>query len=145
MDKNYKKQFESFLKENKYLPLTLWNSFNLKHGKADKSYEKTIKGMVGNKSGLYIYKKADRVLYAGKGSSLFGRIKSHFHESYEEVPNGAKGEAWYRFFADKNNIGSVKILWQEVRGEKARRIIEKMLDFVLNPEFENFRQKLKKE
>lgn len=144
MDKNYKKQFELLLKENKYLPLTLWNSFNLKHGKADKSYEKTIKETVGNKNGLYIYKKADRVLYVGKGSPLFGRIRSHFHESYKEVPDGIKGEAWYRFFADKSNIGSVKILWQEVQGEKERLIIEKMLDLVLNPKFEDFERRLKK-
>jgi len=136
--------FELFLKQNKYLPLSLWNSFTLNHGKVNKDCEKIVKNTVGNKSGLYIYRKRGRILYVGKAKLLSDRIRSHFHESYREVSGDTKYKTWHKFFSDKNNIGQIEILYKEIGREKERQILEKMLDYVLCSEFNKFRKELEK-
>jgi excinuclease UvrABC nuclease subunit len=139
-----KNLFKSFLSQNKFLPFSLWDSFILNHGKANKDCEKTIKNIVGNMSGLYIYKKEDRILYVGKAKLLSDRIRSHFYESYRDVSGDTKYKTWHNFFSDKNNIGHIEVLYKEVGREKERQILEKMLDYVLCPEFNNFRKELEK-
>lgn len=57
MSQPLKKSFELFLKKNKFLPISLWQNFKIKHGKENKFYEEIIKKKVGNINGLYIYKK----------------------------------------------------------------------------------------
>ena len=134
--------FEAFLNQNNYLPLGLWGSFVLYHGKTNKDCEKTIKNIIGNKSGLYIYRKRGRILYVGKAKLLSGRIRSHFHESYREVSGDTKYKTWHKFFSDKKNVGQVEILHKEVKEEQERQILEKMLDYVLCPEFNDFRMEI---
>lgn len=142
-----KKSFESFLRKHNFLPPRHWNRFELKHGKGSVAEKeatlKKIRGEVDKKSGLYIYKKGSKTLYAGKAKSLFDRIKSHYRESYEKVPGDTKDNLWHRFFSDKDNVGTVTVLWKEVNDEKERQILEKMLEYVLGPEFEKFRRRLK--
>jgi hypothetical protein len=50
---------------------------------------------------------------------------------------------WYRFFSE--NRGMVTIYWKELKEEKERQIIEKMLELVLlqSIEFEEFKRKCK--
>jgi excinuclease UvrABC nuclease subunit len=136
--------FEVFLGQNNYLPLSLWGRFTLNHGKFDKDYEKTIKNIVDNKSGLYIYRKKDRVLYVGKAKLLSDRIRSHFHESYREVSGDTKYKTWHKFFSNKKNIGQIEVLYKEVEGEQERQILEKILDYVLCPEFKEFKKNIER-
>jgi hypothetical protein len=75
---NEKYFFETLLIDNTFLPLSLWQSFEIEHGKEDVSCEKIIKDKVNNKDGLYIYEKDSRIIYVGKAKPLFGRLKSHY-------------------------------------------------------------------
>jgi|SRR3989344_8279676 len=140
-----KDKFRKFLKSNGYLPLSLWNSFKLEHGIENKEISEFMKSVVGTNSGLYIYKKNNRILYVGKAKSLFDRVKSHLRESYEKVPGDTKYNTWHKFFSSRRNKGLVKIFWKEVSEESSRQILEKMLSEVLSPEFEKFRKQLEKQ
>lgn len=53
-----------------------------------------------------------------------------------------KWKTWHKFFSLKKNIGLIKIFWKEVSEEPERQILEKMLDYVLNPEFKSFRKEV---
>ena len=149
-----KQSFEKFLKDNDFLPYSNWDSFPLSHEipkdetEANRNF-KEIKNKVNRKSGLYVYEKDGRILYVGKARSLFGRIKSHYIESYIEVSGDTKKKSkfganlWHRFFSE--NRGMVTIYWKELKEEKERQIIEKMLELVLlqSIEFEEFKRKCK--
>jgi len=139
-----KNEFKLFLKKNGFLPIETWSNFEIIHGKANEDFVKIIKNNVSDKDGVYIYIKERNILYVGKAKPLWGRIKSHFRESYEEVSGDTKLKTWHKFFSNKNNIGLVKILYKEVPEELERQIIEKMLDYVLCPTFNDFRRKLEK-
>jgi len=137
--KSYNNKFKSFLKKHGFLPLNNWRFFELEHGKKTifKNNINKIREQVNKKSGIYVYKKGKRILYVGKAVSLFGRLKSHNRESFNSVPKGKKGEAWYRFFS--KNKGKLCVYWKEVKLENDRAIIEKMLEYVLRPEFKFFK------
>ena len=137
-----KNKFRGFLEENGYLPLSSWDSLEIKHGVKDNSIKQLIRKVVGTKEGLYVYIKGDRILYVGKAKSLFGRINSHYRESFEKVSGDTKWYTWHRFFSQKRNSGPVKVFWKEVGEESDRQILEKMIARVFNPEFEEFKERL---
>ncbi|MBI2969008.1 MAG: GIY-YIG nuclease family protein [Bacteroidetes bacterium] len=134
---NLKEEINKFLKNQRYLPLSLWNNFEVNHGnkKDEKQMFSLIKDTVKLKSGLYLYKKDKRILYIGKAKSLKDRIKSHYRESYKEVPGDRKDKGFHLFFSAKKNCGPVEIYWIEVASEDERIIFEAMLQYILNPEF----------
>jgi len=138
-----KEKFKEFLESNGFLPLSEWSSFELDHGDPaiDKENCIKIKREVASKSGLYTYQKDNKTLYIGKATSLLGRIKSHYHESFKD-PGHAKAKPWHVFFS--SNKGSVKVLWKEVEIEQERQIIEKMLEYVIPSEFMDFKNKFEK-
>jgi hypothetical protein len=135
----FRQRIETFLKDNGFLP-SEWDSFELSHGNGqDKEHIiSKIRKNVGKKSGLYVYEKNGSTLYVGKAKSLFGRIKSHYRESYKRVPGDTKQGTWHAFFSA--NAGQVKIFWKEEKSEKIRRVIERMLAYVKRPKFEEFKE-----
>ncbi len=134
------------LEEEKIIPINFenWNSFKLNHclpenfqmKKAQYSY---IKEQVGDKSGIYVYKKDDEYLYIGKAKPLFKRIKDHYIESFKPIPEGTepKNSRWDRFFSEHS--GEIEIYWKEFETEEERQLIEIILTKLLNPKFINFR------
>lgn len=138
---NYKNQFESFLKKYKFLPFSHWECFELEHGKKTifMSNSDKIRKEVGKKGGIYIYEKGNEILYVGKAVSLYGRLKSHNRESFEPVPGDTKHKTWHKFFS--RNKGNLCVYWKEVKLENDRVVIEKMLEYVIWPEFKLFRKK----
>lgn len=140
-----REEFRKFLEENRFLPLSDWECFEILHVKPlslkDKRQTSSkIMRNVGKKNGLYVYEKDGETLYVGKGKPLFKRIRSHYEESYREINGDANSKAWYEFFS--SHQGKVKIYWKELEGEQIRTIIEQMLDYLLKPKFESFRKKL---
>ena len=144
-----KEKIKKFLKDNDLLPLSRWNYFEIVHGgisptdiQKEADYLK-IRNHVLGKSGLYVYEKDKKVIYVGKAKSLFGRIKNHYVSSHKEAADDTKNKLRHRFFSSRRNLGKLKIYWKEQEGEEIRKIIEKMMDYVLEPEFNNFREKYK--
>ena len=139
--KNYKNRFELFLKNNSFLPFENWDFFDLEHGDKTifKNNSEKIRKEVDKKSGIYVYKKERDVLYVGKAASLFVRLKSHNRESFEPVPGDTKHKTWHKFFS--RNKGKLLVYWKEVTLENDRVVIEKMLEYILEPKFEFFKKK----
>lgn len=136
------KNVRAFLKDNNCWPLSNLQSFDLIHGDR-KHYENNInkiRSQVQKKGGLYVYKKGKEILYVGKANSLFGRLKSHCRESFERVPGDSKWNTWHKFFS--SNKGTVTIYWKEVKGETERQLLEKCLQYVLDPVFEPYRRRI---
>lgn len=140
---NDKKIFKLFLEQNGFLPYSGWHLFFIEHGEKDnykKNIKEIIKPIVGNKGGLYIYKKGDKIIYIGKAKRLYDRLKSHCRESFEKVSGDTKLNTWHRFFSDPKNKGQLTVYWKEVILEEERVIFENMLQYILNPEFNNWRK-----
>ncbi|NCO32179.1 hypothetical protein GW891_05470, partial [bacterium] len=57
------------------------------------------------------------------------------------MPGDTKDKIWHRFF--KKYRGKLEIYWKEQEDERVRQIIEKALDYCLNPVFNDFKQKIK--
>ena len=134
---SYKRQFDYFLKKHGLLPLNHWKFFELEHGKKAIFNENLTKisREVNKRSGIYIYKKGERILYIGKAVSLFGRLKSHNRESFEMVPGDRKDGSYHNFFSANNNCGKLNIFWMEIKIEEERVVFEAMLQHLLKPEF----------
>lgn len=45
---------KEFLRENRFLPLSLWNNLEIEHGIKNKEEPGLIKQTIGTKKGLYI-------------------------------------------------------------------------------------------
>ena len=58
---------------------------------------------------------------------------SHYRESFEKVSGDTKDNLWHQFF--KSNQGETEILWTEIIRESDRKILEKMLEALLEPTF----------
>jgi hypothetical protein len=82
--------------------------------------------------GVYVYMKKERCLYVGAGN-LKARFKDHYKESYHKLKG--KGKRWFDFFGAKENQGEMGIFWKQMEYRKVR-VIEQMLRYVLEPEFE---------
>lgn len=142
-----KEKIRKFLKDNNFLPLTKWRTFEVIHksippkNKENKNDLNSIKNHVSGGKGLYIYEKDRRIIYIGKGNPLFNRIKNHYISAYQEVPGDTKDKIFHKFFSSKRNLGKLKIYWKKEREEKVRLIIEKMLDYTLSPTFNSFKEK----
>lgn len=141
-----KEKIKEFLRKNDFLPTDEWHYFEILHKgsipnskKKKEDFEK-IKNQVSKKSGLYIYKKG-KIIYVGKGKPLLGRIKNHYRSAYEEVPGDTKNKKFHKFFSSGANLGKLKIYWREEKDEKIRQVIEKMLDYVLEPTFDKYEPK----
>ena len=135
--------YEQFLLENKILPIDCengrWNHFKIDNVSPQGEVTKTtvkryIENNVGDRNGLYIYKddKGD-VLYIGKGKPLKNRLFSHYLESFQPVKGDSKDQRWHKFF--QKHQGTVDVFWLELETEKERQLIEKMLDYLLDPLF----------
>jgi len=135
--------YEKFLVENEILPIDCktgkWNHFKVNHLKPkddiSKNQVKTfIESNVANRNGLYIYKnEKGEILYIGKGKPLKNRLYSHYLESFQPVRGDTKDQRWHKFFL--KHQGLLDVYWLELEGEKDRQIIEKMLDYLLKPLF----------
>jgi len=79
----------------------------------------------------------------GEGK-LFERISSHCRESLRAT-NIRRGEAWFKFFSTKGNRGWIRIYWKEEESEETRKVLEGMLEYVLNPKFPVFKKEFQKE
>jgi hypothetical protein len=134
-----KDEIEKFLEDNDLLPINNWHSFEIIHKgilpEGSKELDE-IKDIVLRKNGLYVYEKDGIILYVGKGKPLFDRIKNHYISSYQEVAGDTKDKKYHRFFS--TNQGKLRIYWKELEDEDTRQVIEKMLDYVLNPQFNLF-------
>ena len=64
---------------------------------------------------------------------ISGRLVSHYRESFQEVPGDTKNKKWHRFFMEHQ--GEMTVYWKELEGEDNRRVVELMLDCVLQPAF----------
>lgn len=143
-----RKQLEDFLKNNGFLSLNKWRSFEIEHSgkppanrKEQQEIYRLVKDNVLNKCGLYVYTKNKKILYIGKGKPLFNRIKDHYWLSYKELSGDNKNKTWHKFFS--SHLGRLKVYWKELEGEEERIIFEKILIYLLKPEFEIFQRKNK--
>jgi len=144
-----KDKFRRFLEEIGFLPIKeggTWKSLLITHGnpkeqeKIHSEIEKNLKDKGGwKKGGLYLYKKDGRFLYVGKAKELKVRLMDHYKESCPATPK--KYKAWYDFFSE--NKGKVEIYWTVLEIEEERRAVERILEYILEPEFETFRKKYK--
>jgi len=133
-----KEKIRKFLKDKRYLPLSLWHTFVVEHGdeKDKKRMFMHIKDNVNQKSGLYLYKKGEKILYIGKAIPLFKRLQSHYLESYKPVGGDRKKkETFHHFFSAGRNCGHLTVYWVEIAIEEERVILEAMLQYILEPEF----------
>ena len=93
---------------------------------------------MGNKSGVYLYCRktgsSEKLLYIGKANPLSKRIYDHYKESFSFPDKVDKGEAWSTFFS--KYTGRLKIYWIEIQDERARRIIEEMLEYYFQSQFD---------
>lgn len=144
-----KRKIKKFLEDNNFLPLNKWKSFKIvykvpKGIQEEKDCLKYIKGNVLDRSGLYVFEKEKKIIYVGKGNPLFNRIRDHYILSYRELSGDDKYKTYHRF--SSSHLGSrLKVYWIEQEDEKIRQIIEKMLDYVLEPEFNSFRENIRKQ
>lgn len=128
-----------FLQKINFYPVkSTWNSFSIEHnipadGNEKYRVEQYIKSQTGGSNGLYIYECENCWLYIGKGKPIKGRLVSHYRESFQEVPGDTKSKKWHRFFV--KHRGMLKIYWKELNGEDNRRIVELILDSILQPAF----------
>ncbi len=139
-----KKLVYSFLKTNNLFPFERnWNEFNITHPKKLTDNENIkvnnlIRDKVGNKSGVYLYCRktgsSEKLLYIGKAKPLSSRIYSHYRESFSFPDKVNKGEAWPTFFS--KYTGRLKIYWIEIQDERVRRIIEEMLEYCFQSQFD---------
>lgn len=143
-DEKLKNKFLEFLVDNNFYPIEdKWNHFSIIHkvpiDEAEKQKVKTlIENHVGKKNGIYVYKDlSGNLLYIGKAKSLRNRLFSHYRECYETVPGDTKDNRWHRFFL--HHQGELTIYWIEIEDEKPRRIIEEMLDYLLEPKFNEWK------
>lgn len=125
-------------------------SFDLEHGNREKKDQtiRLIREKVKKAAGIYIYSKpsCDEILYVGKASSLYSRIRCHFEESIF-VPQGEvlgimgdKKKGLYPAYFRDLHKGVVRVHWFEVEKEQSRRLIEQALTIVLEPKFINFQK-----
>lgn len=138
---NIKKNIKECLEKLGFWPLHKYERLTICHGKKPREKEREekrrfIKEQVGETKGIYVYRKSGDVVYVGKGNPLRYRLFSHYRESFEEVPGDTKTKRWHKFFSQKKYSGEVDIFWKEVVDEDARKVIEKMLAYVLSPEFD---------
>jgi excinuclease UvrABC nuclease subunit len=143
-----KEKITCFLKKSGFLPINTkkWQSFSINHCKpANKERGKIktfISDAVGDSSGIYIYKNNfGKILYVGKGNPLKNRLYSHYRESFEKVPGDTADNLWHKFFS--SHKGELMVYWQQVKSEDERKILERMLEYVLNPRFSSFRRRIK--
>ena len=61
------------------------------------------------------------------------KLVSHYKESFQELPGDTKNKKWHRFFM--KHQGKMTVYWKELEGEDIRRVVELMLDCVLQPAF----------
>lgn len=139
-----KGKFLEFLKANHLYPIEEnWNQFSIIHSKPNNDMERNkikayIDSAVGKKNGLYAYTDVHGiVLYIGKAKQLRNRLHSHYRESYETVPGDTKDHRWHRFFLEHQ--GELNVYWIEIEDEESRRIIEQMVDYIVNPSFNFWR------
>lgn len=133
-----RKALREMLKQHRILPYTNWGSFEIQHEKPKSTKEQNsvyqiIEKNVGEKYGVYIYEKDEKILYVGQGI-LKERIKSHYIESFKDPQK--KSWKWYAFFS--RHRGTLKVYWKECEDEESRKAYEGMLIFVLKPAFESF-------
>jgi hypothetical protein len=131
-----KEKIAEFLEDNGFLPITKWHSFEIIHKDIcpeDSQDIDRIRDIVSDNNGLYVYEKDGIILYVGKGKPLLDRIKNHYISSYQEVSGDTKDKKWHRFFSA--NQGKLRIYWKELEDEETRQVIEKMLDYMLDPKF----------
>jgi hypothetical protein len=145
----YKGELETFLEEKGFIIREGKEDFRLSSGwcgpyeivHGDRSLKEKIqpeiKKTFEDVEGLYVYLKGDKILYVGKGKPIWARVWSHFRESFEVV-GGDRLKIWHQFFKNKTHCGEVRVYWKELKDEKMRIIVEKMLAYVLNPEFVSF-------
>ena len=141
-----KKKIKTFLKNNGFLPVDElnWCHFEIEHKEKEPDNNikrcdyRHIKNNVGIGGGIYIYeeKNTKRIIYIGESGSLEGRLEDHYRESYTKLPNGAKGEAWNKFFSC--HIGILKVHWKREDDMQKRKVVEAALDYMLAPKFKEF-------
>ncbi|MCC5910862.1 MAG: hypothetical protein JJT76_10540 [Clostridiaceae bacterium] len=142
-----KDKYIEWLKELGFYPVNeqLWNKIELNHRKPEndlhrKKTEAFLKKSIGTQNGLYVYESLEKkILYVGKGKPIINRVISHYRESFKPVSGDTKDKRWHRFF--KTNSGTVRVYWKELEGESERKVVEKMLDIILNPKFNEFDSK----
>jgi hypothetical protein len=142
----HKKEIEEFLHGIGLLPYTNWKSITLEHGNREKTTkvlqqirEQKLKG-----GGIYIYTQNNAVLYVGIDGAFPGRIKDHYKESIFEEKDGRKGMKgdkhgdWPAFF--KKYPGTITVYYRMVEESYERKIIELMLEYLLEPKFVEFKK-----
>lgn len=130
--------YRKLLEDHKLLPVEAWSHFDLEHQPPSGPAERQrvidqLRSEVGQINGIYAYKQEERWLYVGKGAPLFGRLKSHYRESFEPVPGDTKDNQWHRFFS--SHTGRLTIYWTQVDSETDRQVFELALREVLKPVF----------
>ncbi len=143
MTRRIKKHIKRCLNKVCFLPYESWRKFSIQHDiknevqvpRLKDDFERNkIKESVRHKSGIYIYKKGSKVIYIGKAKKLRSRLNAHYTESYKKPSSKSNAKRWYDFFS--KHRGKLTIYWKEVTNEKERRVLEQMLTFILDPEFD---------
>lgn len=134
--------YKKLLTEHGLWPMDVWEHFEFAHQLPNNPEEISaqtdlLRSKVSKESGLYVYYKDGKCIYVGKAAPLFNRLKSHYLESFREVPGDTKNKKWHRFFA--SNTGKLVIYWKQVENEIDRQIFEPALTAELNPSFNQFR------
>lgn len=144
-------KYSDFLKSIKVLPFENWTSVEIEHSppsskEKQKQFEDELQRFSKKSgkmiNGLYLYQQKDEILYVGKGKPIYNRIKSHYRESFQQVPGDTKFNTWHNFFSTYS--GSLKLYIIEIEEETDRRILELILQKILNPVFGGYRKILEK-
>lgn len=117
--------YVKFLEEHQLWPMEKWNHFDFVHQAPSDPQEEArqinllssnVSTQTGQRvNGVYAYRKDGEWLYVGKAAPLFNRLRSHYYESYREVPGDTKDKKWHRFFS--SNKGPLTVCWKQVEPE----------------------------
>ncbi|MGM7702239.1 hypothetical protein ACSVDE_10990 [Pseudalkalibacillus sp. Hm43] len=139
------KNYESFLINLGYLPLSNWKSGNVQHqiqklkGERKPPERERILNEFSRESGVYMYSYNDKCLYVGEANDIGCRLAGHYDAAWLPQEGRQKKYPQYDFF--KLYRYELEVKWIEVQNEFDRDAVEAMCTRIFNPIYIEFRRK----
>jgi hypothetical protein len=94
--------------------------------------ENNICEVVGDKSGIYVYKnEKGEIIYIGSGDPISRELIYHYREIIKISNSAKRTQKHHRFF--NTFRGDLTVCFVEIGDDKCREIIEKMLVYIFSP------------